>query len=118
MEPTRPDDIDRSEWDRAFADQRLRRLATPARIDVRLFPEWGEPTAVEITAVPGEFVDRFSPRTETCPVCGTSTSPDSRVVVSLYPTFSNGTSIGIAAWAHVDCFATCEELPGPGRIPW
>jgi len=113
-----PQDDDRTEWDLAWANRPIRRLATPVRIDVRLFPEWGEPTEVHIVAAPPQYAERIYPQTETCPVCGDPTSDRHRLLVKLYPNFSNGLSIGIDAWAHVKCLAACEEVPGPAPIPW
>jgi hypothetical protein len=114
----KPEDDDRRDWDRAWASQKLRRLATPARIDVRPVSEWGEPTEVQIVEAPREFSDGLNAQSQICPVCGRTTSSEIRQLVSVLPTFSNGLSVGVIAWAHVDCLAACEELPGPAPIPW
>ena len=116
--PGKPEDVDRSEWNRAWASQTLRRLSTPARVDLQLFPEHGAPTDVQLVAVPSEFADRVYIRFETCPVCGNATSDQSRLLVTLYPSFRNGFSYGVSAWTHAHCLASCEELPGPAPIPW
>ena len=119
MTPESRDD-DRTQWELAWRDRPLRRIALPVRIDVRPSPnpEWGEPTVVLGAAAPPEFADRVAIGSEICPVCGVRVAAGARLAVILWPEFSRGAGIGVGAWAHIACFAACEEAPGRAPIPW
>ncbi len=113
-------DDDRAEWDRIWRNRPLRQLVNPVQIDVAPSPdhEFGELTRVDVAADPPQFADRGNRATETCPVCGVTTSPELRIAVSIYPYFASGFSYGRGAWAHEACLASCREIPGPAPVPW
>ncbi len=78
-------DDDRAEWDRIWRNRPLRQLVNPVQIDVAPSPdhEFGELTRVDVAADPPQFADRGNRATETCPVCGVTTSPELRIAVSI-----------------------------------
>ena len=120
MEVDLSTDDERAEWDEVWRNRPLRQLVVPVQIDVAPTPShtFGHVTHVDIAADPPQFVDSIWCKDDLCPVCGTATSVDSRIAVTIYPYFANGFSSGLGAWAHQSCFERCKEIVGPAPIPW
>lgn len=114
-------DEDRSEWDAIWRNRELRQLASAVQVDVSptARDEWGTVTRVEIAIDPSQYADSVWRKDDICPICGNmTTGSDSRLMVTIYPYFSSGFSYGLGAWAHQECYAACEKIPGPAPVPW
>src|SRR5687767_12644354 len=120
MEIDLPADKQRAEWDEVWRNRPLRQLVSPVQIDVAPGPNhpFGNVTHVDIAADPAQYTDSGWRKDDICPVCGTATSIESRIAVTIYPYFESGFSYGLGAWAHKSCFATCKEIAGRAPVPW
>jgi hypothetical protein len=109
-----------AEWDGAWRNRPLRQLVGPVQIDVAPMPNhsFGNVTHIDIAVDPPQNIASGWRKDNICPVCGTATSIDSRIAVTIYPYFDSGFLYGLAAWAHESCFATCREIAGPAPVPW
>lgn len=114
------EDVERTEWDRAWRERPLRQLVNPVKINVapNTDPAWGEVERVEIASDPPQFLNPDWRDSDICPVCGKATADDQRIGASLYPYFTSGFTYGLPCWVHEVCLLACAEIAGPAPVPW
>lgn len=117
-----PDDTDRSEWDRAWRAMPHYRLTSPpqAGVDRNLLAHFGKTGLVSVTISldPPQFSDGVWRESETCPVCGRSTTDTERLPVCVNLKWSRGGCIGTGVWVHRICLESLPVADGPAPIPW
>jgi L-lactate dehydrogenase complex protein LldF len=109
-------DPDREQWVALFQGIKLRLLPGPPAIPLSMT---GLPLKrVGIAEDPPEMAKQHFRGSDTCPVCGKSTSEGSRIAASLQPEFVNGMDYLEGVWVHPSCLESCPMTDEQRGIPW
>jgi len=115
------EEIDGTEWDKAWKSMPNRRLPKPDFIDWTSLTGYEVGKVIDVTfgEVPFKFQGLVHISTAMCAVCGRLTDDKSdRTVICLSPRFTEFPPVGFGACAHKACVDGCPEIEEPNPIPW
>src|SRR5262249_25167232 len=106
VEPRAALEENREAWDQAWSSMPHRRLEsrTGGVADDSLVRDWGDVTSATLSLAPSVYTELVERESQTCPVCGASTTDSERLAASMNVRFADGRSVGICVWVHRSCF--------------
>ena len=111
-------EIDRSDWDRAWGAQTVRLLPDGCKLDVSHHFPGQKLCEVTIAIDPPQYADRPWRESEICPVCGQATLTTERIAASLDVKYEQGLRVGMGVWAHKECIEICKDTGLSAGVPW